>query len=148
MIERTRTGMRLRAGASNAPMLDALGVDTDRLFAWVLAFGAMLAGVAGALAAPLVSVEPAMGGPVLILAFVVIVLGGAGSMRGAFAGAMLIGLVDTVGRDLLSDGLRLVLSASAARQAGPALASMLIYVLMALVLVFRPRGLIPVPGRA
>ena len=148
LIERTRTGMRLRAGASNAAMLDALGVDTRRLFALVLAFGAMLAGFAGAMAAPIVSVEPGMGGSVLILAFVVIVLGGTGSVRGAFVGALLVGMTDTFGRFLLAELLRSALGASAARQAGPALASMLIYLLMAVVLAFRPQGLLPASGRA
>ena len=141
LIERTRGGMRLRAGASNAAMLDALGVDVGRLFALVLAFGAMLAGFAGALAAPIVSVDPSMGGAVLILAFVVIVLGGPGSMRGAFAAALLVGLTDTLGRTLLDAALRLALGPSAARMAGAALASMLIYLLMAAVLAFRPGGL-------
>ncbi|HSU07194.1 MAG TPA: branched-chain amino acid ABC transporter permease [Acetobacteraceae bacterium] len=145
VVEHTRTGMRLRAGASNATMLAALGIDTRRLFAGVLAIGAMLAGFAGALAAPIVSVEPGMGSSVLILAFVVIVLGGTGSMRGAFAGALLVGLTDTLGRGLLTDALARVLTASAARQAGPALASMLIYLLMAAVLAVRPRGLFPGP---
>lgn len=148
MIEHTRTGMRLRAGASNAPMLDALGVDTRRLFALVLAMGAMLAGFAGALAAPIVSVEPGMGGSVLILAFVVIVLGGTGSVRGAFVGALLVGLTDTFGRFLLAEGLHFAVGELAARQAGPALASMLIYLLMAVVLAVRPQGLLPAPGRA
>jgi branched-chain amino acid transport system permease protein len=148
LIERTRTGMRLRAGASNAAMLDALGVDTRRLFGLVLAFGAMLAGFAGAMAAPIVSVEPGMGGSVLILAFVVIVLGGTGSVRGAFVGALLVGMTDTFGRFLLAELLRSALGASAARQAGPALASMLIYLLMAVVLAFRPQGLLPASGRA
>jgi branched-chain amino acid transport system permease protein len=142
VIEHSRVGMWVRAGASDAEMLAALGIDTQRLFAVVLAAGAMLAGFAGALAAPLVSVEPSMGGNVLILAFVVIVLGGTGSVRGAFVGAILIGLADTLGRELLSEGLHAVLSASAARQAGPAMASMLIYLLMAGVLVVRPRGLL------
>jgi branched-chain amino acid transport system permease protein len=147
VIERTRTGMRLRAGASNAPVLSALGVDVGRLFALVLAAGAMLAGFAGAMAAPLVSVEPGMGGSVLILAFVVIVLGGAGTLRGAFLGAILVGLTDTFGRELLRDGLRAGLGPAAAQQAGPALASMLIYLLMAVVLAFRPQGLLPAQGR-
>jgi branched-chain amino acid transport system permease protein len=146
LIERTRGGMRLRAGASNAAMLDALGVDVGRLFALVLAFGAMLAGFAGALAAPIVSVDPSMGGAVLILAFVVIVLGGPGSVRGAFAAALLVGLTDTLGRTLLDAALRLALGPSAARMAGAALASMLIYLLMAAVLAFRPGGLLPARG--
>ena len=147
LIERTRTGMRLRAGASNPAILDALGVDTRRLFALVLALGAMLAGFAGAMAAPIVSVEPDMGGSVLILAFVVIVLGGTGSVRGAFVGALLVGLTDTLGRSLLAEALRSGLGPSAARQAGPALASMLIYLVMAAVLAFRPQGLLPASGR-
>lgn len=146
-IEHTRTGTRLRAGASDAVMLGALGVDTRRLFALVLALGAMIAGFAGAMAAPLVSVEPGMGGSVLILAFVVIVLGGTGSVRGAFVGALLVGLTDTFGRFVLAEGLRSFLGPSASRQAGPALASMLIYLLMAVVLAFRPQGLVPAAGR-
>ncbi len=141
LVEHTRTGMRLRAGASNAPMLSALGVDVRKLFARLLAFGAMLAGFAGALAAPLVSVEPGMGGAVLILAFVVVVLGGAGSVRGAFVAALLVGLTDTLGRSVLDAALHAGLSAAAAAAAGPALASMLIYLLMAAVLAFRPQGL-------
>ena len=147
LIEHTRGGMRLRAGASDATMLNALGVDTGRLFALVLACGAMLAGFAGAMAAPLVSVEAGMGGPVLILAFVVIVLGGTGSVLGALIGALLVGLTDTFGRFVLAEALRSALGASAARQAGPALASMLIYLLMAVVLAFRPQGLVPAAGR-
>jgi branched-chain amino acid transport system permease protein len=147
LIEHTRSGVRLRAGASDATMLDALGVNTRLLFAWVLAFGAMLAGFAGAMAAPLVSVEPSMGGSVLILAFVVIVLGGTGSVRGAFIGALLVGLTDTFGRFVLAELLRAGLGSSASRQAGPALSSMLIYLLMAGVLAFRPQGLLPASGR-
>jgi branched-chain amino acid transport system permease protein len=143
VIEHSRAGMWVRAGASDAQMLTALGINTQMLFAVVLAVGAMLAGFAGALAAPLVSVEPSMGGNVLIPAFVVIVLGGSGSVRGAFLGALVVGLVDTLGRELLSVGLHAVLSPSAARQVGPALASMLIYALMAVILVVRPKGLLP-----
>ncbi len=142
LIERTRAGMRLRAGASNPAILSALGVDVGRLFGWLLALAAMLAGFAGALAAPLVSVEPGMGGPVLILAFVVVVLGGAGSVRGAFLAAILVGLTDTLGRSLLAAALRAGIGPAAAASAGPALASMLIYVMMAVVLAFRPRGLL------
>jgi branched-chain amino acid transport system permease protein len=144
LIEHTRAGMRLRAGASNPSMLSALGVDVGRLFAWLLAVAAMLAGFAGALAAPLVSVEPGMGGSVLILAFVVVVLGGAGSVRGAFLAALLVGLTDTIGRSVLDAALHAGLGAAAAATAGPALASMLIYLLMAAVLAVRPYGLSPV----
>ena len=148
VIERTRAGMLVRAGASNAPILSALGVDVGRLFAGVLGVGAMLAGFAGAAAGPLVSVDPGMGGTVLILAFVVIVVGGVGSVRGAFAAAVLVGLSDTLGRMLITDGLRLVLAPSAARMAGPALASMVIYLVMAGILAFLPQGLLPARGRA
>jgi branched-chain amino acid transport system permease protein len=148
VIERTRAGMLVRAGASNAPILEAMGVDVRRLFTLVVATGAMLAGFAGALAAPLIAVEPGMGGGVLILAFVVIVVGGVGSIRGAFVAALLVGLTDALGRSYIGDLLRLVLSPSAARTAGPALASMAIYRLMALVLGFRPRGLLPARGQA
>jgi branched-chain amino acid transport system permease protein len=143
VIERTRFGMLVRAGASNAPMLSALGVDVSRLFMAVTGFGAMLAGFAGGMVAPLLSVEPGMGDSVLILAFVVIVVGGVGSIRGAFIAAILIGLVDTLGRSFATDLLKLVTSASAATQIGPALASMAIYLMMALVLAVRPRGLFP-----
>ena len=147
VIDRTRAGMLVRAGASNAPILDAMGIDVQRLFALVVAVGAMLAGFAGAAAAPLVAVEPGMGSNVLILAFVVIVVGGVGSVRGAFVAALLVGLTDTLGRSFVTDLLRLFMAPSAARMAGPALASMAIYLLMALVLAFLPRGLLPARGR-
>jgi branched-chain amino acid transport system permease protein len=144
LVDRTRTGMLVRAGASNATMVAALGVNIRRLFAMVFGFGAMLAGFAGAMAGPVFAVQPGMGDDVLILAFVVIVIGGIGSIRGAFLAALLVGLLDTMGRALLPDLLRLVLSASAARQTGAALASMLVYIAMAAILFFRPVGLFPV----
>lgn len=144
LVERTRAGMLVRAGATNAPMVSALGVDINRLFTLVFAFGAMLAGFAGVLAGPIFSVEPGMGDNVLILAFVVIVIGGIGSIRGAFVAALLVGLVDTLGKSLMPDLMRLFLDPSAARQAGAALASMLVYVAMAAILAFRPAGLFPV----
>ena len=147
MVTRTRTGMLIRAGATDAAMVSALGVPVRRLFLIVFGFGAMLAGFAGILAAPQFSVEPGMGDNLLILAFVVIVIGGVGSIRGAFLGALLIGLVDTLGRSFGVDLLRLFMSPSGARAVGPALSSMLIYILMALVLFLRPRGLFPVQGR-
>ncbi|TCT05215.1 branched-chain amino acid ABC transporter permease [Aquabacter spiritensis] len=146
LVTRTRAGMLVRAGASNAPMVSALGVDIGALFAKVFAFGAMLAAFAGAMAGPILSVEPGMGDGLLILAFVVIVIGGIGSIRGAFVAALLVGLIDTLGRSFLTDLLKLVLSASAATQAGPALASMTVYLLMAGILIFRPRGLFPAPA--
>jgi branched-chain amino acid transport system permease protein len=144
LVNHTRVGMLVRAGASNAPMVSALGVDIGRLFMIIFGFGAMLAGFAGVMVAPILAVEPNMGDNLLILAFVVIVIGGIGSVRGAFIAALLVGLVDTLGRSFASDILRTVLSSSAANQAGPALASMLTYVLMAAVLFFRPAGLFPV----
>src|ERR1700720_1514377 len=123
LIAHTRTGMLIRAGASHAAMVSALGVNIRRLFTIVFGLGAMLAGFAGIMIAPILSVEPGMGDTVLILAFVVIVIGGIGSVRGAFLGALVIGLVDTLGRSFSVDALRLVLDPSAARTVGPALAS-------------------------
>ena len=147
LVAYTRVGMLVRAGATNAPMVSALGVNIRRLFMIVFGFGTMLAGFAGVMVAPILSVEPGMGDSILILAFVVIMIGGIGSIRGAFLGALLIGLVDTLGRSFSVDLLRLVLDPSAARTVGPALASMLIYLLMALVLFIRPTGLFPAQGR-
>ena len=144
LVERTKVGMLVRAGATNAPMVAALGVDIRRLFMIVFGFGAMLAGFAGVLAAPILSVEPGMGDNLLILAFVVIVIGGIGSIRGAFIAAILVGLVETLGRSLVPDVMRLFLSASEARQVGAAIASMLVYIAMAAILAFRPAGLFPV----
>jgi len=141
VITRTRVGMLIRAGATNPEMVSALGVNVRRLFLVVFGFGAMLAGLAGVLAAPVFSVEPGMGDDLLIVAFGVIIIGGAGAIRGACVAALLVGLVDTLGRTLVTDGLRLVLDPSAANQIGPAIASMLIYVLMAVVLFWRPEGL-------
>jgi branched-chain amino acid transport system permease protein len=147
VVTKTRVGMLIRAGATNAPMVSALGIDIRRLFMIVFGFGAMLAGFAGAMAAPVLSVEPGMGDNLLILAFVVIVIGGIGSIRGAFIGALLVGLVDTLLRSFSVDLLRLSgLSPSDARTIGPAIASMSIYILMAAVLFFRPTGLFPAKG--
>ncbi|WP_191085505.1 branched-chain amino acid ABC transporter permease [Roseococcus microcysteis] len=143
LVERTRAGMLVRAGATNAPMVAALGVDIRRLFMLVFGFGAMLAGFAGVMAAPILSVEPGMGDNLLILAFVVIVIGGIGSVRGAFVAALLVGLVETIGRGLMPDLMRLFMDASSARQTGAALASMLVYIVMAAILAFRPAGLFP-----
>jgi len=148
LVAKTRVGMLVRAGATHARIVSALGVDIRRLFMIVFGFGTMLAAFAGVMIAPILSVEPGMGDSVLILAFVVIVIGGIGSMRGAFIGALLIGLVDTLGRSFMIDILRLFMSPSPARTVGPAIASMLIYVLMALVLYFRPAGLFPAKGRS
>src|ERR1700712_1133959 len=147
LVTYTRTGMLVRAGATNAAMVSALGVNIRRLFMIVFGFGSMLAGFAGIMIAPILSVEPGMGDTVLILAFVVIVIGGVGSIRGAFIAALLIGLVDTLGRSFSVDIMRLFLAPSPARTVGPAIASMLIYLLMAVVLYVRPAGLFPAKGR-
>ena len=147
LVTHTRIGMLVRAGATNATMVSALGVDIRRLFMIVFGFGTMLAGFAGIMIAPILSVEPGMGDTILILAFVVIVIGGIGSIRGAFVAALLIGLVDTLGRSFAVDILRLFLAPSPARTVAPALASMLIYLLMAVVLFLRPSGLFPAKGR-
>jgi branched-chain amino acid transport system permease protein len=147
LVTYTRIGMLVRAGATNARMVSALGVNIERLFMIVFGFGTMLAGFAGIMIAPIISVEPGMGDNILILAFVVIVIGGIGSIRGAFIAALLIGLVDTLGRSFSVDILRLMMGPSPARMAGPAIASMLIYVLMAVVLYVRPAGLFLARGR-
>jgi branched-chain amino acid transport system permease protein len=146
-VYHTRLGMRVRAGASDAPMVSALGVDIRRLFTVVFSFGAMLAGFAGIMVAPILSVEPGMGDQILILAFVVIVIGGIGSVRGAFIAALAVGVIDTLGRSFMADALRLFLDPAPARAIAPALASMTIYLLMAVVLWVAPAGLFPAKGR-
>ena len=145
LIARTRVGMRVRAGASNADMVSALGVNIRRLFMIVFGVGTMLAGFAGALAGPIFAVEPSMGDNFLILAFVVIVIGGIGSIKGAFMASLLVGLVDTLGRSFATDLFRLVLAPASANQVGPALASMLIYLLMARDPVLAPGRAVPRP---
>ena len=144
VIHRTRVGMLIRAGASNAEMVSALGVNIRALNTTVFAMGAALAGLAGLMAGPIVSVQSGMGEPILILTLVVIVTGGIGSIRGAFYGALIVGVVDTVGRIFLPMLLREFLERSIAQAAGPAIASMLIYLLMAAVLALKPQGLFPV----
>jgi branched-chain amino acid transport system permease protein len=144
LIHRTRIGMLVRAGASRPDMVSALGVNIARLKCWLFAFGAMLAALGGLMAGPITSVQPGMGEPVLIMTLVVIVTGGIGSIRGAFYGAMIIGIVDTVGRAFLPMLLREVFERSVAQAAGPAFASVLIYLFMACVLALRPNGLFPV----
>ena len=144
LIHKTRVGMLIRAGASNAQMVAALGVNIRFLNAMVFGVGAALAGLAGLMAGPILSVQPGMGEPILILTLVVIVTGGIGSIRGAFYGALIVGIVDTVGRIFLPALLREFLERSVAQAAGPAIASMLIYLLMAVVLAVKPAGLFPV----
>jgi len=144
LIHRTRVGMLIRAGASNPAMVSALGVNIKLLNALVFGLGAGLAGLAGLMAGPIFSVQPGMGEPILILTLVVIVTGGIGSIRGAFYGALIVGVVDTIGRVFLPTLLRTFFERSIAQAAGPAIASMLIYLLMAAVLALRPQGLFPV----
>jgi branched-chain amino acid transport system permease protein len=139
--------MLLRAAAANRSMAEALGVNARLLFLAVFALGAALSGLAGILAAPLLTVRVGMGEEVLLLAFVVVVIGGIGSIRGALVAALLIGLIDTLGRAYLPGLLRAAFSGPVADAVGPALASMLIYVAMAAVLVVRPRGLFPTAAR-
>jgi len=146
VVSRTRLGMLIRAGASNRAMVAALGVDIRLLYTIVFGFGAALAGLAGLLAGPIFAVQPGMGELILIQVFVVIVIGGIGSIRGAFAGALIVGMVDTMGRAFLKPVLSALISPAAGDAAGPALASMLIYLLMAAVLAFRPEGLFPSRG--
>ena len=147
LVMRTRVGMLIRAGTSNREMTAALGVDINMLYTLVFGLGAALAALAGLLQAPIQTVQIGMGENILILAFVVIIIGGIGSIRGAFLAAIFVGLVDTVGRAFLPDLLRLVLSARGASAVAPALSSMLIYLLMAAVLVARPAGLFPASGK-
>jgi branched-chain amino acid transport system permease protein len=147
LVMRTRLGMLIRAGASNREMTGALGVNINLLYTLVFGLGAALAGLAGLMQAPIQTVQIGMGENILILAFVVIIIGGIGSIRGAFVAAVFVGLVDTVGRAYLIDLLRMVLSSRASATVAPALSSMLIYLLMAVVLVLRPAGLFPVAGR-
>ncbi len=148
LITRTRMGMLIRAGASNRVMVGVLGVNIGLLYTLLFGLGAMLAALAGVMAGPIFAIESGMGEGVLILAFVVIVIGGIGSIRGAFVAALLVGVVDALGRAYLRPLLGTMMPKTAADNAGPALASMLIYILMAGVLFFRPQGLFPPRGRA
>ena len=143
VVTRTRLGMLIRAGATNRTMVAALGVNIRLLYTIVFGFGAALAGLAGLMAGPIYAVQPGMGEQILIQVFVVIVIGGIGSIRGALVGALVVGMVDTLGRAFLKPTLAVVISSTAAEKAGPALASMLIYLLMAAVLAVRPQGLFP-----
>ena len=143
VVTRTRLGMLIRAGATNRTMVAALGVNIRLLYTIVFGFGAALAGLAGLMAGPIYAVQPGMGEQILIQVFVVIVVGGIGSIRGALVGAIVVGMVDTLGRAFLKPMLAVLLWPTAAEKAGPALASMLIYLLMAAVLTFRPQGLFP-----
>jgi branched-chain amino acid transport system permease protein len=144
LVQKTRIGALVRAGASNREMSSAMGVNVGRLFTLVFGLGAALCAVAGSLLGPLLAVQVGMGENILILAFVVVVIGGIGSIRGALIGALLVGAVDTLGRTLLQQLLRDALPPQWASAAGPALASSSVYLLMVVMLVFRPQGLFPV----
>ena len=147
LVMRTRVGMLIRAGASNREMVGALGVNIKLLYTLVFGLGAALAGFAGLMQAPILTVQIGMGENILILAFVVIIIGGIGSIRGAFVAAMIVGLIDTIGRAFLPDLVRHFVSYSAGSSLGPSLSSMMIYMLMAAVLVFRPEGLFPASSK-
>jgi branched-chain amino acid transport system permease protein len=143
LVVKTRMGALVRAGASNREMATAMGVDIKRLFTVVFGIGAGLCAVAGVLMGPLLAVQVGMGENILILAFVVIVIGGIGSIRGALVGAILVGAIDTLGRTLLQHVLREFLPPQWASAAGPAIASIAVYVFMAIVLAIKPQGLFP-----
>jgi branched-chain amino acid transport system permease protein len=147
LVMRTRLGMLIRAGASNREMVGALGINIKLLYTLVFGLGAALAGFAGLMQAPILTVQIGMGENILILAFVVIVIGGIGSIRGAFVAALIVGLIDTLGRAFLPDLLRAVLSTNAALTLAPALSSMSIYMLMAAILALRPEGLFPAASK-
>ncbi|HET7198762.1 MAG TPA: branched-chain amino acid ABC transporter permease [Burkholderiales bacterium] len=146
LVSKTKIGMWVRAGASNREMATAMGIDIRRLFTAVFALGAALCALAGAMLGPILAVQVGMGENILILAFVVIVIGGIGSIRGALVGSLLVGIVDTSGRAFLPLAFDAFLPPQVASGAGPALASILIYVVMAVVLYFRPQGLFPARG--
>jgi branched-chain amino acid transport system permease protein len=147
VIMRTRIGMLIRAGASNREMIGALGINIRLLYTFVFGVGAALAGLAGLMQAAILTAQIGMGENILILAFVVIIIGGIGSIRGAFVASIFVGLIDTIGRGFLPDILKAGLSTTAAATVAPALSSMLIYLVMAVVLVLRPEGLFPAAGK-
>jgi branched-chain amino acid transport system permease protein len=147
LIMRTRLGMLIRAGASNREMVGALGINIKLLYMLVFGLGAALAGFAGLMQAPILTVQIGMGENILITAFVVVTIGGIGSIRGAFVASLLVGLADTIGRTFMPDLLHAFLSESASSSLGRALSSMMIYVVMALVLIVRPEGLFPATSK-
>ena len=144
LINKTRVGMQIRPGATHPQIVAALGVNIKLLNTLIFGLGAALAGLAGLMAAPILSVQSGMGEAILIQTLVVIIIGGIGSIRGAFLGALIVGVVDSIGRTFLPIWMGQLMAPTVAQAAGPALASMLIYVLMAAVLAFKPAGLFPV----
>jgi branched-chain amino acid transport system permease protein len=147
LVMRTRIGMLIRAGASDREMVGALGINIKLLSTLIFGIGAALAGLAGLMQAPILTAQIGMGENILIVTFVVIIIGGIGSIRGAFIASIFVGLTDTIGRAFLPDLLKLVLSPAGASTAGPALSSMLVYLVMAVILIVRPEGLFPAHGR-
>jgi len=147
LVMRTRIGMLIRAGASDREMVGALGVNIKLLSTLIFGIGAALAGLAGLMQAPILTAQIGMGENILIVTFVVIIIGGIGSVRGAFIASIFVGLTDTIGRAFLPDLLKLVLSPAGASTAGPALSSMLIYLVMAVILIVRPEGLFPASSK-
>lgn len=144
MINKSRIGIMIRASASNSVMANLVGINAARINAFVICLGAALAGAAGLMAAPISAIQSGMGEPVLILALVVIVVGGIGSVRGAFYGAVIVGVTDTLARTILPAVLNNFFDRSIAQGASTAISSLLIYLLMAVVLAARPAGLFPV----
>lgn len=146
LVARTRLGMLIRAGASNRDMVESLGINIDRLFLIVFAIGAAMAGFAGILIAPITEATIGMGNDIIIIAFVVVIVGGIGSIKGAFYAALIIGVIDTMSRSYLDDFLKLLMEPQFAETAAPAISAMLVYILMAAVLAFKPSGLFPPAG--
>ncbi len=146
LITKTRLGMQVRAGSSNREMALAMGINVNRLFTMIFGVGAALCSIAGGLLGPVLAVQVGMGESILILAFVVIVIGGIGSVRGAFFGAIIVGLIDTASRTLIPILFKALMSSEAASNAAPAVASIMIYLMMATVLFIKPRGLFPTHG--
>ncbi len=147
LVMRTRIGMLIRAGASDREMVGALGINIKLLSTLIFGIGAALAGLAGLMQAPILTAQIGMGENILIVTLVVIIIGGIGSIRGAFIASIFVGLTDTMGRAFLPDLLKMVLSQAAASTAGPALSSMLIYLVMAVILIVRPEGLFPASSK-
>jgi branched-chain amino acid transport system permease protein len=146
LVAKTRLGMLIRAGASNRNMVEALGININRLFLVVFALGTAMAGLAGMLIAPITEASIGMGNDIIIIALVVVIIGGIGSVKGAFYAALIIGMIDTMSRSYLDQLLQLVMPNTYAETAAPALSAMLVYILMATVLAFRPQGLFPPAG--
>ena len=147
LVTHTKLGMLIRAGAANRTMATALGVNIKLLFTFVFALGAALSGLAGMLVAPITEASIGMGNEIIIAAFVVIIIGGIGSMKGAFVASMIVGLIDTMGRSYLDSLMKVFMSENMAETAAPAVSAMLVYILMAAILAFRPQGLFPAASR-